>query len=82
MIKLTCVSEDLLEEIIEKIGSFAIADCKVVDNKFEKDDLLFYDLKFDPESVFVVFHKTSLTVIKDDRSIVIDNMRFYQCLIQ
>ena len=81
MIKLTCVSKDLLEEIIEKIGSFAIAACEVIDNKFE-DDLLFYDIKFDADSVFVVFHKTSLTVIKDDRSIVIDNMRFYQCLIQ
>ena len=82
MIKLTCVSKDLLEEIIEKIGSFAIANCEVIDNKFEEDGLLFYDIKFDADSVFVVFHKTSLTIIKDDRSLVIDNMRFYQCLIQ
>lgn len=82
MIKLTCISKELLEEIIEKLGSFAIADCEVIDNKFEADDVLFYDIKFDPDSVFVVFHKTSLTVIKDDRSIVIDSMRFYQCLIQ
>lgn len=76
MIKLTCISKELLEEIIEKIGSFAIADCEVA------DDVLFYDIKFDTDSVFIVFHKTSLTVIKDDRSIVIDNTRFYQCLIQ
>ncbi len=82
MIKLTCVSKDLLEEIIEKIGSFAIASCEIIDNKFKEDDLLFYDIKFDADSVFVVFHKTSLRVITDDRSLVIDNMRFYQCIIQ
>ena len=80
MIKLTFIRKDLLEEIIEKLGSFVIAECEVDDNKMENDSL-FYDIKFDTDSVFVVFHKTSLTVIKDDRSIVIDSMRFYQCLI-
>lgn len=80
MIKLTCVRKDLLEEIIEKIGSFAIADCEI-NEKFE-DDSLFYDIKFDSSAVFVVFHKKSLTIIKDDRSLVIDSAKFYQCLIQ
>lgn len=82
MIKLTCVRKELLEEIIQKLGSFALADCEVNETKFEDDDLLFYDIKFDADSVFVVFHKKSLTIIKDNRSLVIDNTRFYQCLIQ
>ena len=82
MIKLTCVRKELLEEIIEKLGSFVIADCVVNETKFEDDDLLFYDIKFDDDSVFIVFHKKSLTIIKDNRSLVIDNMSFYQCLIQ
>lgn len=47
MIKLTCVSKELLEEIIEKIGSFAIVDCKVNKTKFEDGDSLYYDIKFD-----------------------------------
>ena len=80
MIKLTCVRKELLEEIIEKIGSFAIADCEIKE-KFDNNSL-FYDIKFDSSSVFVVFHKESLTIIKDDRSLVIDSARFYQCLIQ
>lgn len=82
MIKLTCVRKELLEEIIKKLGYFVLADCEVNETKFEDDDLLFYDIKFDSDSVFVVFHKKSLTIIKDNRSLVIDNTRFYQCLIQ
>lgn len=70
-IRLECITDDLLSEIIENIGSFSITNCEP---HLDGDQLLF-DIDF-VESVQALLTKSGVQIIKNERKMFIDACRF------
>lgn len=79
MIKICKINNDLLNEIIEEIGSLSI---KQVDIYIVDDEIL-YDVLFNPEKVIIVFANRTLKIIRRESSymINIDSFRFMEAII-
>lgn len=71
-ILLCCITDDLLSEIIENIGSLSIANC---DPHIDGDQLLF-DVYFVEGSVQALLTKAGVQIIKNERKMFIDACRF------
>lgn len=75
-----CIHRDLLDEIIEKIGSMAIIECE----PSSKDDDEMFDIQIDTNIVHVHYYEDHLFLVRDyplNRIIVIDRLRFFEVAI-
>lgn len=79
MIKICKINNDLLNEIIEEIGSLSIKHVEI----YIVDDEILYDVLFDPEKVIIVFTNRTLKIIRRTSSdmINIDSLRFTEAII-
>lgn len=76
------IHQDLLDEIIEKMGSTSIINCDRVDcDPLEDTDIPIYNIDIDTNKVFVFYHDTTLILLRDENILSIDKFRYYEVII-
>ena len=84
MLKMIKCTEDLLEDLIENLGSRSIKNCEQVTPINGENDVL-YDLEF-TEEVNVIFLNSRTEIylanVRNDGVITVDLMRFYEVIIE
>ena len=65
------ISNDLLEEIIEHVGSYAIEDCR----PYETVDGIMYDVTFS-NLVCLIYLTAGINIIKGDGILFVDRCRY------
>ena len=79
------VDHDLIDEIIEKLGSRTIFDTEN-HSRIGKSDSELYDIQIDTERTAIIYHRDDLVLqrldVDDNRYMHIESFRFYEVILR